>query len=62
MGLVQAETEESEQEREVLLDNIRIIWDANVERMTNRYGAIFVDHVNSVYGARLVVGFRNASC
>lgn len=62
MGLVQAEGEEAEEGRDVDLGDYRIIWDANVERMSQQYGKLFIDHVKSMFGPRFVVGFEGVSC
>jgi hypothetical protein len=62
MGLVQAKPDETEEGRDVDLGELRIIWDANVERMSENYGKLFIDHVKSMFGPRFVVGFDGVSC
>jgi len=60
--LVQVEPNETETGRSVELPGVRIIWDANLEQMTEYYGRITLDHVKTFWGSRLVAGFDGQTC
>jgi hypothetical protein len=44
------------------VEGIKIIWDANVERVSRFYGQMFIDYAKSIFGSRFVIGFEGSSC
>jgi hypothetical protein len=60
--MVQAEPEEDEEDRNLQVEGIKIIWSADIERLGRMYGRMFIDYVKGFFGPRFVVGFESVSC
>jgi hypothetical protein len=62
LGLVQAEPDAVEKGREVKVEGIRFIWDAELENTSQQFGGLTLDYVKTFFGPKFTVGFENATC
>ena len=62
MGLVQVEPNDLSPAGKVEIDEVKIIWDEEVEQISQSYGKMIVDYVKGVFLERFIIRFERGLC
>ena len=62
MGLVQVEPNDSSPQGRMEIDNVKIIWDEEVEDITKTYGEIIIDYIKGIFSEQFTIKFERVFC